>query len=240
MRCMRFGIAVFASLLLYLQAGVVAAKDAKPADIKLVEQAKQGLRRLGEQFLDSLKNDNVVAYSQCWVSGSVVYEVVSKKHTFSKAERDEMRNRCLDRDRKIARQFEPLRDRFKELTKDLSRLSLEAVSVGTVRGADGIWRTDFPVVIVRVDPDTIVKIEVDSAAGIGDVWYFGAGPAGYHGGGGCIKIVKNGQSKLLDIITKEEWHEMPGWTIPGAGPAVKRRMEEDREKWSKVIPKDGE
>ena len=107
-----------------------------------------------------------------------------------------------ERDRQIARRFEPLRDRLKDLTKDLSGLKLELVS-GRVEEIRGLLHSYEIGVVVRVDADTVVEIAVDSAGRLGDNWYF-LGPPEV-----ALKITRGGKSKLVNIMTGNEVHWVP-------------------------------
>ena len=99
MKCMRSILAICVSLLLFSQVGPVVAKGAKPADSKLVEQAKMGLGCRGEQLLDAIKNDNIVGYGQCWVSDSVMFKFWSKKEWCRAKGRSESRTKQNPRPR---------------------------------------------------------------------------------------------------------------------------------------------
>ena len=161
-------------------------------------------RPLGEQLVDSLKDDNIVAFAQCWVSGKVLQALMCMDPDRSER-KDELKRlpkEIPDRDRKIARQFEPLRERLKGLAGDLSQLRLESISGGVevIRGL--VHSYDFGVV-VRTDANTLVEFHVAAAAKIGDNWYFMGPPTD------CLKVTRRGKSKLVNIMTGNETKWLP-------------------------------
>ena len=146
-------------------------------------QSEEARRCLGEQFVESLKDDNIVSYAQCWLSAQIIFTAACNDPKCGKFELEGMRRQLPARDLRIARQFEFLRDRLKELTGDMSSLKLESVRVdprvlleGNSDAAGQVPPDDTVTVVARVDPDTTVEIMINGVKGIGDSWRFTRSP----------------------------------------------------------------
>jgi hypothetical protein len=181
--------------------------------------ASSARRALGEQLVDSLKDDNIVGYSQCWLSAAVIFTAASNGPGCTERELEWLRKSLPARDLRIARQFEFLRDRLKEVTKDISSLKLESVQISpgevfedeTQRGSQF---TPHIALAVRIDPDTVVEIAVNGAGGGGDSWRL-TGPLDLRN---VVKVTRRGKSTTVNIMTgKEEvWFSIPPSIIKGA------------------------
>ncbi len=138
---------------------------------------KAELMALGEQFLDSLQDDNIVAFAQCWVSGTRMMDKIKRMQTVPKKMAIAWRQRLLSRDREIAAVFKPLREELGRLAGDLSRVSLESLSTDELdewRYKDGRKevKVNDVVMLLRTDADTVVRVRVNGAWKMGDEWYF--------------------------------------------------------------------
>ncbi len=193
----------------FLVVVLVSLLAASPAGSEPPKETKDGRRVLGEQLLDSLKDDNIVAFAQCWVSANVMNRLIHKDPGSDEFEIRELARELPKRDRLIARQFEPLRDRLSDLTKDLSKLKLEFV-FGKIEKVRSMTVSHNVGVLVRVDSDTVVEIGVGRAIKLGDDWYFVGNPEE------SLKITRQGKSKTVNIVTgKEEvWFSIPPFIIP--------------------------
>ena len=169
------------------------------------KEADVELRALSERFLDSLVQDDFVAYSQCWISFAVAWRAATRAGA-PLDESDDGPPRVLGRNRLIAKLFAPLRDRLKALSRDMTAIKVEAVTTERHEVCHGqdVW--DEFAVFIRVGSDSIVRIEVGRVGNVGDDWYLLDRPS-------CkIDVVKDGVCKELDLLTgkEDEWFPAPG------------------------------
>ena len=145
-----------------LPTGAAPSKEPMP---KRVETADEGRWFLGGRLVQSLRDDNIAGYAQCWESAKDLLRRAAKSGGKNAPEDlAKLSGDLAARDVRISRQFELLRDRFKELTKDLSSLKIESASGAPIRLTPGLTILREPALTVRVDKDTVVEIPVDSAA----------------------------------------------------------------------------
>ena len=210
---------------LALWCACVGADDRVPGKARAAQQA------LGEQFVASLRDDNIVAYSQCWLSGAII-----SRSECDAAEPDEehlawLRKSLPVRDLEIARQFEFLRDRLKDLAGSVSSVKLESVRLDprdaedvTLETSNTLYLAPALGIVLRVDPDTLVEISVEGATGTADRWWLTRSA----GEMGALRITRRGKARFVNIMTAKEQFlfSIPPFTIkraPGQRPAAGRR-----------------
>ena len=197
---------------LALWCACVGADDRVPGKARAAQQA------LGEQFVASLRDDNIVAYSQCWLSGAII-----SRSECDAAEPDEehlawLRNSLPARDLEIARQFEFLRDRLKDLAGSVSSVKLESVRLDprdaedvTLETSNTLYLAPALGIVLRVDPDTLVEISVEGATGTADRWWLTRSA----GEMGALRITRRGKARFVNIMTAKEQFlfSIPPFTI---------------------------
>ena len=158
------------------------------------------LRALGERFVESLRDDNVVAHAQCWAAGPVLCEVAGTVDRLTEKQQSAMKRYYLKRDREIAAFFRPLQDELEKLAGDRSRLSLDSVSWTDLREHrtvhnETVYTLGQLIVTIRIDANTLVRLDMDDGAKIGDQWYFSDKPKTR------IKVVKIKKGKEDESTT---------------------------------------
>jgi hypothetical protein len=161
------------------------------------------LRQLGEQFVDSLKDDDFVAYAQCWITWRMAYktgvkadapESMLKRHRYF----------MLERDRELTKLFPCLRQRLLDLSSELSQIKLESISGPLKEDEDTHVLIANPLVVcVRVDPETVVKWSMLGVR-INAEWYFSGTPEPEE------TIIRREKSEVLDLETGQpsEWQPL--------------------------------
>ena len=170
------------------------------------KRPEDDLRTLGERFLDSLKDDNIVGCAQCWVSLSVAKRAANDART-PPEELRELPAVFLNRDRVISRQFQPLRDRLKALRKDMASIKLDTVLARSGGTLHGVRKWDDITIVLRIDSRTICKVDFDRAAEFGGEWYFVFEPEPRIR---VLRRVEGGLAgKIVDVMTGEEEEYLP-------------------------------
>ncbi len=156
---------------------------------------------LANRFVQALKDNNIVGYSQCWVSGALFCDVNASIYQLTDEDLAHMKKYYLQRDREIAAFFSALRVELGRLAGDLSRISLDSVSVSDlkeVRNKRGdIQRALGDIVVrIRIDSKRVVHLDLDDGADIGGHWYFSDSPKSRM----KLIVVREGKEKLSRTI----------------------------------------
>ena len=137
------------------------------------------LKALGKRFVVSLRDDNIVAYSQCWLSGSAMVEVEERDRGAVLTEGKQVRLMAyaLKRDRQIAAVFRPMLAELAKVGPVRQRWTLHSISAHRVkehRDADGniMHFSSHVTILLRVNDDTLVRIRIDDASEVGGKWLF--------------------------------------------------------------------
>ena len=198
-------------------------------------KARAAQQALGEQFVASLRDDNIVAYSQCWLSGAII-----SRSECDAAEPDEehlawLRKSLPVRDLEIARQFEFLRDRLKDLAGSVSSVKLESVRLDprdaedvTLETSNTLYLAPALGIVLGVDPDTLVEISVEGATGTADRWWLTRSA----GEMGALRITRRRKARFVNIMTAKEQFlfSIPPFTISSPRQDNDQRPAADRAK----------
>lgn len=142
----------------------------------VAEAEEVGLPALGKRFVESLEDDNFVAYAQCWVAASIWRDECASVDRLTEVDIAQMKTQYAYRDRVIPASFKLLQAELDKLADDTSRISLESIS--TERFEEHLNKYGNTVrkirvaLIIRIDADTLVRIDAKRSAEIGDLWYF--------------------------------------------------------------------
>ena len=158
---------------------------------------------LGHRFIESIKDDNIAGYSQCWAPGTMVRRMVERYPdgpTLTEGDgqlQDEtkaMKQEELKRDAYIIALFAPLR---KELSKvaggDLSLLTLESVRPERFERHDGFNTVGAFTLTYRINNKTHVELRMGDLITLGGQWYFCERPRNE------IVVKRNGETAIVHM-----------------------------------------
>lgn len=157
-------------LLLSVSADSVRADDKDQVDIE----------RLGKQLVVALRDDNPIAFAQCWISASVASAQLAKlveEGRVPESELDQLPDEGMvweyftKRDKKIQEVFPVWREKLLDTNSDLSALKIESIEA-QVRERNGLKKVNEFKIVVRLDTEATMSFRVDDGVKVGDHWYF--------------------------------------------------------------------
>jgi hypothetical protein len=125
---------------------------------------------LGEQFVNSLRNQDIVEFSQCWISHRRVRTIIiASKAPDSEINIKAMKGYLENRNRQVAKSFKRLTERFKK-DGDITRLKLVSIEAHVLE-VYGIRKTSKFHVTISLD-DVTYKLKIDDGFQDSGTWYF--------------------------------------------------------------------
>lgn len=131
---------------------------------------------LGHRFVNSLKDENMVAFSQCWLPAGLYpamlqqIELPPNVEMPSEEQVAAMVAGMVSRDREVASSFAEVMDRLREISADLSGIELVSIAAN-ISERDGVYQTSLFELRARIDEDTTVEIVLDDGMKIFGIWY---------------------------------------------------------------------
>lgn len=137
---------------------------------------------LGEQLVESLRNHDIVAYSNCWTSYRRVRELAKASNKpIPKEELDGMKKYIQERNQHIASSFKILTELFKK-EGELKKLSLLDVSIqGKVKERGGVKQITMFYITVGLGKSQY-QVTIDDGVEDNGVWHFMDKPLYIEGG----------------------------------------------------------
>ena len=147
------------------------------AFINPVPEGAAPLTDLGEQFVEAIRNKDIVAYSQCWVSYrrlvAIVRSAGDKLPPEAKEELARMKPYYVDRNRHVAHSFDVLVEHLSR-GGDLAALRLVAIE-GRVKERHGMRAISTVHVTLGIG-DARYEVGIDDAIEDDGSWFFSDKP----------------------------------------------------------------
>jgi hypothetical protein len=156
------------------------------------EKEAAGLHELAQRLLDSLKDDDIIAYSQCWITWPEALRC-AKKHGPPPAMLKKHRQFMLERDRTIAKLFQAVRSELSRLTPHLSDIKVDSMSGPIEEDKDTGALISHPLVLrICVNTSSFVEWEMLGVK-VGEDWCLSGAPESK------IKVIRNGKPESVDL-----------------------------------------
>jgi len=138
------------------------------------ESQQDALEVFGHRFVRALKNENMVAYSQCWLPAGMMPVMIDQAPPDVPRPTPEQLQgfyeNALRRDREIANDFPGVIERLKEIRADLSGMELVSITAD-IEEQQGLEMADDFQLTVRMDEATTIRIRLDDGMLFNGVWY---------------------------------------------------------------------
>lgn len=146
------------------------------------EKAPEPYRDLGEQLVESLRNDDIVGYAHCWYPIRRINAFArASKRPFPKDELQAMNVYFQKRNQQVAHSFKVLSGLFKK-QGDLKDLKLVDVTIqGKVKERDGLRQITMFYVKVALG-EAQYTITIDDGVEDSGTWFFSDKPLHVEGG----------------------------------------------------------
>lgn len=146
------------------------------------EKAPELFQDLGEQLVESLRNDDIVDYAHCWASYRRLNLIAqASKEPVPKDELKAMKPYFQERNQQVAHSFKVLSDLLKK-EGDLKHLELVDVSIqGKIEERGGLRHVTMFYVAVTLG-EARYKITIDDGFEDSGTWYFSDEPLYIEGG----------------------------------------------------------
>ncbi len=162
---MRTAVAALLVLSGLLSMAVAEARDEAKAD---------SFRDLGEQFVNALKNEDVVEFSQCWMSFRRLKAVaLAAKLDIPEEQLEAMKKYFEDRNQHVVYAFNVLTKMLKK-EGDLEQLTLVKVS-GKISEKNGMRQTSMFYIVLSLGA-TKFQVDIDDGFEENGAWYFSDKP----------------------------------------------------------------
>ena len=137
---------------------------------------QEALDILGHRFVDALREDNIVAYSQCWLPAGI-YPVVLQQMELPPdvpmPTPEQIRSAMsgmVPRDREVADNFPKVMTALREISADLSGMELVSIAA-RIDEQNGVKMTSSFDLTVRMDEETTIQFYLDDGMMVNGVWY---------------------------------------------------------------------
>ncbi len=160
------------------------ACSSAPSAVLVVEETRvqdgqseqAALDILGQRFVDALKEENIVAFGQCWLPAGMMPVMLGQLQLppdVPMPTPEQMKSAMsgmVPRDREIADDFPKVMEAFRGISADLSGMELVSITAD-IGERDGVKQTSSFDLTVRMDEETTIQFYLDDGMMVNGVWY---------------------------------------------------------------------